>query len=81
MANEESILMYPNPATDIVYFNNLNNISSIAIQNSLGQIVIKQSDVSSTSYEINLGTLENGVYLVKITQNNGYIYILKLFKH
>lgn len=57
-----SIRVYPNPTIDFLYIESIENISSIEILNSLGQLV-KTYEVKGSIY---VGDLPEGVYYVKI---------------
>lgn len=69
--------IYPNPATDLLHlevgnFNDL-NIEEANIYNSYGQIVqsIDLSSLSSDITEINISSLESGVYFLRIKDKEG----------
>jgi PKD repeat protein len=73
-ANDE-ILIYPNPAQDIIYIQYPNPINEVMIINNLGQIVAHYSEIGI----INIGQLANGVYQIMIkTEDN--IVVLPLIK-
>jgi hypothetical protein len=76
--------IYPNPATENINFKSLNNleINEVTIVNSLGAIMITNSQKNMTINDtnINVGNLENGVYFVKITAKNGAILNRKFIK-
>lgn len=58
-----SLLIYPNPVTDILHIENtVNTAEEIEITNCLGQTVLK------TSYrtELNVSKLQSGVYFIRI---------------
>ncbi len=71
----DEILIYPNPAQDIIYIQSPNPINEVMIINNLGQIVAHYSDTGI----INIGQLANGVYQIMIkTEDN--IKVLPLIK-
>jgi len=73
-ANDE-ILIYPNPAQDIIYIQSPNPIYEVMMINNLGQIVAHYSDTGI----INIDQLANGVYQIMIkTEDN--IKVLPLIK-
>ncbi len=73
-ANDE-ILIYPNPAQDIIYIQSSKPINEVMIINNLGQIVATYSDTGI----INIDQLANGVYQIMIkTEDN--IKVLPLIK-
>jgi hypothetical protein len=62
------ISVYPNPATDFVTINmtDQNAIgSTIEMYNQVGQRIISQK-ISQLQFQLNIGTLNRGVYFVKI---------------
>jgi hypothetical protein len=69
-ANGGSIDMYPNPATDMVYIS-LNNVentdATVVVYNTEGRQVINQ--VFNGQFEMNVSSLEAGIYFVKINAN------------
>jgi PKD repeat protein len=71
----DEILIYPNPAQDIIYIQSSKPINEVMIINNLGQIVATYSDTGI----INIDQLANGVYQIMIkTENN--IKVLPLIK-
>lgn len=61
--------LYPNPTSSNLQIDNLQQDAAIQIVNLSGQI-IKNIKSSSNSENIDLTALQNGIYFVKITQNN-----------
>lgn len=64
----EGFSFYPNPASDVLNLNALNNIDALVIYNTLGQEILEQK-VGNTSSEINVSNLKTGIYLMKVTSN------------
>jgi hypothetical protein len=85
-AQEGTIEVYPNPATDVITINmNLVNASKSVvyeIADVTGKIVYTQtaSNVKSDLNKINISNLATGAYLLKVTADSG-IYTEKLIKH
>ena len=66
-----SIVAFPNPTKNVLTLNGLNgSTESISILNTNGQVMMSYSTVQSTQFEINVSTLESGIYFVKIIENN-----------
>ena len=83
LANNEfeltkSIALYPNPATNSFSLTNL--ISNIQIYNITGQLVKKFKGNFNTNYLFSIDDLKQGIYLVKITDNNNRQNTIKLIK-
>lgn len=85
-AQEGSISVYPNPATDIVNINlNLVNASSVVvfeIADITGKVIYTQTknNVKSDLNKISLSGLATGAYMLKVTTDAG-VYSEKLIKH
>jgi len=64
--------LYPNPIKDkltITFINDIVKKASVSIFTIQGQIVFK-SKLNKTNTSLNLSSLNNGIYLIKITKNN-----------
>lgn len=59
------ILIYPNPTSTSLSVEGIGNISNISIINSLGIEVLSQNEVSGKA-QIDVSSLSNGLYIVKI---------------
>jgi Leucine-rich repeat (LRR) protein len=65
--SETGIAMYPNPCTDYLTITNYDNNYRIEILNIIGQLIFSRNNSStSSSYEIDLSGFSNGVYFVKL---------------
>lgn len=60
---------YPNPVSDILTFENLNNNSIISVYNFIGQELFTQKSSNFTT-EVNLSDMSNGFYFLKIKSND-----------
>ena len=67
--NEIALSIYPNPSTDGVFVIEGSDMTSITVQNSLGQVV-KSVTADSTKESINLND-RSGIYFVSIIFANG----------
>ena len=70
--------IYPNPSTDFVYIQGNQNIKSVSLINTLGQIV-KSLDCNQSKIKLSLQELTNGIYYLKINTQSG-IYTKKIEK-
>lgn len=68
--NENNFNIYPNPANDVLTINSNTTMNQITIINSLGQVVMNV-EPNTDFYQININTLPEGIYTVRITTNNG----------
>lgn len=78
IAFEDQFVLYPNPANDIVHlsFNGSSALNATVEVQSIGgkQIWIKRNqNIDITGYQMNLGKLAEGIYLVKVTSDSGTI--------
>lgn len=69
---------YPNPVKDVLTVTNSNNIENISVTNMLGQTIISKQ-INSTNTQLELSSLNNGVYFVKIV-SEGKNKTLKIIK-
>lgn len=77
--NKTEALMYPNPASDSLQISISNNtINNITIYDLKGAIVLSKSNVSASEKTIKTNSLKSGIYMVKITLEDGNSVIQKL---
>lgn len=76
--SEASAVVYPNPANNLLNINSVNEITRLQIINVLGQEVLNQANPSNT---IDISALENGIYIVKLTNVNNQISLINLRKN
>ncbi|MBI9038257.1 MAG: T9SS type A sorting domain-containing protein, partial [Bacteroidales bacterium] len=62
----EDLLVYPNPATNMIFISSSNQISNIVIFNCFGQSVYE-----GKSMQIKTENFESGVYVIRIETDNG----------
>jgi hypothetical protein len=76
------LLVYPNPATDVLNIN-INNAnfknSEVVVYNISGAEVLK-TNMANSNAQINIETLSNGIYFVKVTNQNGFNKTVKFVK-
>lgn len=63
-ASKASIGIYPNPATDMIYFKD-NMVSEVQIYSITGELVLRRSNVR----QMNIETLTPGYYIIKAEAN------------
>jgi hypothetical protein len=66
---KNSVLIYPNPVTSDLTVTELKINSIVSISNLNGKVLISGT-AKSTTMKINLSSLMNGVYLIKVMDNN-----------
>ena len=65
--NKDEIIVYPNPAREVITIKTDSDIENLKLYNSLGQIVIDQNTKTKT---MDISQLQNGVYILKIKSKN-----------
>ncbi|WMN11240.1 M12 family metallo-peptidase [Marivirga salinae] len=73
-ALHSKILMYPNPAKEIVYIRNESNVqfNKVVIRNTLGQLIKSEINIDNhRQIEIPVQSLAKGLYLIQIESNEG----------
>ncbi len=78
-----NFVIYPNPTTDELTLDGVNEGVSIQIINALGQIVynnIFNQDESVAKFKINISDLPNAIYSISVTTANSK-KVVKLIKH
>jgi uncharacterized repeat protein (TIGR02543 family) len=73
-----NILIAPNPVVDQLNILDV-DVSSVQISNIAGEIVLINNNVSADG-SISVGNLNNGIYIIKITTEDGKVYVNKLIK-
>jgi hypothetical protein len=74
----ETLLIYPNPATDFVHIKAEQKYSIICF-NSLGKIVLQQT-MKQDSDDINISKLPKGIYILQFNDGQ-YIFTRKILKN
>jgi chitodextrinase len=78
--NSSEFEVYPNPMTDRLFVKSPSVIASVKIINASGQAVLKQDKNSGSEAELNTSLLPKGLYLLKITSQEGNEYVRKIIK-
>ena len=68
--DNSNFTFYPNPTEGIVHLVYNQTITGVTVSNLLGQIV-SNKEYNSNQVEIDLSTLPNGVYLLRLKSENG----------
>lgn len=75
-----SILLYPNPTNGAINIHSDSFISNITVYNVIGQVSLLTTNVNAKKAVVDLGSLENGVYFIRLQTENG-IVTRKVVKH
>lgn len=74
-----SLNYFPNPVTNLLNINSGEAIKSIKLYNVLGQVVIERT-VNSTSFTIDLASVEKGAYIMTAESEGGKVSTDKIIK-
>jgi photosystem II stability/assembly factor-like uncharacterized protein len=78
---KNQIAIYPNPTTGILHLDNgSDNIKQVTVYDLLGKQVIDSKISSSNKADIDLKTLQNGEYLLKVISDSGKTETKKFIK-
>jgi minor extracellular serine protease Vpr len=81
--NTNNLFFYPNPSQQYITFkgNVLIQNASISIYNTLGALIMLQSDIIDiNSHQINIQDIADGIYTVVVKSENSGPYVFKLLK-
>ncbi|MEQ1732228.1 MAG: multicopper oxidase domain-containing protein [Bacteroidia bacterium] len=70
LSTTNSVLLYPNPATNAVTVDVATNTTSIKVYNTLGQIMYSTINISDNKLDINTSDWHKGIYTVQVSSNN-----------
>jgi uncharacterized repeat protein (TIGR01451 family) len=73
--NSEQIVLYPNPANELIHLRTDMEITKIEIQDVQGRVLI-----SSSNKDIEVASLKSGLYLVRIYAEDGKRLIMQFIK-
>ncbi len=74
-----SLMVYPNPVTDVLTISNKAQLSEVVIVNLLGQTVISQK-AGADKVTVNTASLQNGTYILKVYTTEGGSASVKIVK-
>ncbi len=77
--NDNEIVVYPNPATDIINIKGSESYKRVMITNLLGSIV-KDIATSNNIISLNISDLKTGIYLMILYNQNGTVFKKKIVK-
>jgi hypothetical protein len=80
LVSTSSLIVYPNPTSDIFYINDGRVGTKFTIVNMLGQTELSGSINSSNNFEINITNLNTGLYFLITTESNGIVTVHKIIK-
>lgn len=66
----KKINIYPNPASNYIFINNLTNKTSIKIYSILGKLVKQINTIENNKIKVDIGDLQTGIYFLKLLTGN-----------
>ena len=76
----EGVRAYPNPFGNSLTLYGLSEVRSLEVFNLLGQKVIEEAHYGEESVTLSTQGLQAGVYLVRLSNTNGYHTLIKVIK-
>ena len=73
------ISLYPNPTNDKVFIQG-HDLVSVKVYNAMGQLVLTEDCGHADLFELNLGSLSDGVYTAAITLTEGKTAVKRIIK-
>jgi uncharacterized repeat protein (TIGR01451 family) len=79
---DAQFMMMPNPASNQVnlVFDTVESSIEVAVYDMLGKLVLTHKTEHVSSVPVNISSLDNGIYFVKIKDSNGQLGLKKLIK-
>jgi len=74
------LVLYPNPASDIIYIEHARPVTEIRVFDILGQAVAEFKTAGSRNYVIDISELKKGIYFVRVRDEENNIYSQKVMK-
>lgn len=71
--SKESLLIYPNPANDVVTIQTESALLGVQVYDQAGRLVLASSTIGSTYYQVDIAVLEAGIYLFQCLTENGIV--------
>jgi hypothetical protein len=67
------LMVYPNPATDILHIDTEQPLFGVKITNAMGQVVYEIGTTEERPIKVNMATWANGVYVVQLLTESGIL--------
>ncbi|CAN5913648.1 SBBP repeat-containing protein [soil metagenome] len=80
VTENNSLLVYPDPATDFITIELLSNnlITEIEILDATGRVAVKQDKVQQNKISIYVSDLNAGIYLVKVVDDHSQLQTIRI---
>jgi LEA14-like dessication related protein len=77
---ENSIVVYPNPATDIVFIRSTASVGLVQVFSITGSLVMELKPQNEEVVDVPVNNLLRGTYIIRVKFNNGNYFHSKLIK-
>ncbi len=82
LSSQRSVEIHPNPTSDFLNINNLNNqLSVLRIINNAGQTLISKDISEQNQVKLDIRSIPSGIYFLEIVNDNGNPIIEKFVKN
>ena len=78
--SQPQLTLHPNPVSDILYIHSEDIISKVSVYDIQGKVIKTISKINSNTSEINLSSLQNGVYFISVLAETGEKLTKKVVK-
>jgi peptidyl-prolyl cis-trans isomerase B (cyclophilin B) len=72
--NAFGIKLFPNPATDYIFINSVEEIMELSLFDLQGKIIEITSKINGATAEVNIGRITSGIYVLRIKFASGNVY-------
>ena len=82
LSSKTGVIVYPNPAHSNLFINTDENTTSVSVTDIIGQTVIGDQKVTAQQINsIDISSLADGVYLVKVNSSDNQVKIIRFIKN
>lgn len=74
---KSQIILAPNPVKDFLSIENKNGISSVAIFDASGKLMLEENGQNTKTLKINMQNFSSGIYLIKVNEEKTFKIIKK----
>ena len=75
-----ALRVFPNPCKSVIHIENLDQVQSIRLRNTTGQVLLNRMAVNQNKVTIDLSPYSAGIYLLEITDHRGISSTYKIVR-
>lgn len=79
--NDLAANIYPNPASDVIVVKANQNLKEVQLFDLTGKLLLQETVLGSDHIILNISTLSNGIYFVKVVDENQQVSTQKIIKN